>query len=122
MKLYYSDFNLRCTKTNVKFNNGNDKYLDLSKGFYLINYHLPITMSSDYDSNGGISLKISGLNPQYYDNNPKSNKPIAFKTNIYIVEHDGQLSIVTYGSGIEFNTGGSLYRYIIIYKLFDNLP
>ena len=121
IKLYYSNLNLRCTKKNVIFN-GNNRFIDLSKGFYLINYHLPITMSSDYDSNGGISLNISGLNPQYYNNNPKSNQSTAFKTNIYMVKLDDKLNITIYGSGIEFDTNSVDYKYIIIYKLFDNLP
>ena len=122
MKLYYSDFNLICTKTDVKFNKGKDAYLNFLKGFYLINYYLPITMSSKYDSNGGISLNISGNNPQYYDNIPKSNQYTAFKTNIYRIENNGQLKISTYGSGIELNTNRNVHRFITIYKLFDNLP
>ena len=122
MKLYHSDSNLICTKTDVKFNKGKDAYLNFLKGIYLINYYLPITMSSKYDSNGGISLNISGNNPQYYDNIPKSNQYTAFKTNIYRIENNGQLKISTYGSGIELNTNRNVHRFITIYKLFDNLP
>ena len=121
IKLYYSNLNLRFTKTYVLFN-GNNRFLDLSKGFYLIHYYLPINMSSDYDSNGGIFVKISGINPIYYDNYPKSNQSTACKTNIYMVQQNEKLSIETYGSGFEFNTNSRNDKYIIIYKLLDNLP
>ena len=121
IKLYYSNLNLRCTKTNVLFN-GNNRFIDLSKGFYLINYHLVVIKSSNYNSNGGIILKLSGINHNYHDNIPKMNLNAISNTNICVFEDDGTLSISTYGSGIEFDTRDSAYRYIIIYKLFDNLP
>ena len=122
IKLYYSNLNLRCTKFDVMFNNGENKFIDLSKGFYLINYHLVVIKSSNYNSNGGIILKLSGINHNYYDNIPKMNQNAISNTNICVFENDGTLSISTYGSGIEFDTRHSAYRYIIIYKLFDNLP
>ena len=122
MKLYYSNYDLRCTKNNILFNNSNKTYINLPKGLYLINYNLPIKMSSDYDSNGGIVLKPSGITNFYYDNIAKSTKFNAFKTNIYLFETNNNLKISTYGSGIEFNTISHLDRYIIIYKLFDDLP
>ena len=122
MKLYYSEYNLICTKTNVKFNKGKDSYLNFPKGIYLISYYLPITMSSKYDSNGGLSLNSTGNNHEYYDNIPKSNQNTAFKTNIYIIENNGLYKISTYGSGIELNTNRNVHKFIIIYKLFDNLP
>ena len=121
IKLYYSNLNLRCTKNFVIFN-GNNLLINLSKGFYLINYYLPIKMSSDYDSKGGISFNTSNSNPSYYDIYPKNFTSIAIKTNIYMIKSDSQLSISTFGSGIEFNTASSFDRYIIIYKLFDDLP
>ena len=103
IKLYYSNLNLRCTKTNVLFN-GNNRFIDLSKGFYLINYHLVVIKSSNYNSNGGIILKLSGINHNYHDNIPKMNLNAISNTNICVFEHDGTLSISTYGSGIEFDT------------------
>ena len=120
MKLYYSNYNLTLTKTNVMFS-ANSYLLHLSKGFYLIHYYLPIKMSSDYDSNGGIALKISGINPTYYDNYAKSNRSSVSKTNIHISQQTETLSIETYGSGLEFYTDNHHDKYIIIYKLFDDL-
>ena len=80
-------------------------------------------MSSDYDSNGGIVLKPTGVTDYYYDNIVKSIKFNAFKTNIYLFESNNSLKISTYGSGIEFQTSSSdAHKYIIIYKLFDDLP
>ena len=121
IKLYYSNLNLRCTKTNVLFN-GNNRFIDLSKGFYLITYYLPIKLSSDYDSKGGIKLNMSGANNYIYYNNTKNTIDTAFESKIYLVKRDCQSTISTYGSGIEFDNRS--YRnnnYIIIYKLLDNL-
>ena len=121
IKLYYSNLNLRCTKTNVLFN-GNNRFIDLSKGFYLITYYLPIKLSSDYDSKGGIKLNMSGANNYIYYNNTKNTIDTAFESKIYLVKRDCQSSISTYGSGIEFdNRSYRNNKYIIIYKLLDNL-
>ena len=123
MKLYYSNYNLRFTKNDILFNNSNDTNINLQKGLYLITYNLPIKMSSDYDSNGGIVLKPTGVTDYYYDNIVKSIKFNAFKTNIYLFESNNSLKISTYGSGIEFQTSSIVaHKYIIIYKLFDDLP
>ena len=122
MKLYYSNYDLICTKNEIIFNKSNKKYIDISKGLYIINYKLPIILSSDYDSNGGIVVNLSGINLVYSNNHTKTPTKDAFNTNIYRVDYDGRLSISTYGSGIEFNTNSQLTMYIIIYKLFDDLP
>ena len=126
IKLYYSNYNLRFSKNDIIFHNNNNDYdsiINLQKGLYLISYNLPIKMSSDYDSNGGIVLKPSGVTDFYYDNIVKSIKFNALKTNIYSFESNSTLKISTYGSGIEFNTSHTTsHKYIIIYKLFDDLP
>ena len=122
MKLYHSEYNIKCTTTTIRFNNGNDSYINLLKGIYLISYYLPIKMSSNYNSTGGLILNSTGSNHEYYDSIPKSNQTTAFKTNIYRIENDGLYRISTYGYGIQLNTDSSLYRYVIIYKLFDNIP
>ena len=44
-------------------------------------------------------------------------------THIYIINQSGLLSIQLYGSGVEFDRSASAGdKYIIIYKLFDQLP
>ena len=68
IKLYYSNYNLRFTKINILFNNSNKSYISLNKGLYLITYNLPIEISSNYDSNGGIALKPNGITNYYYHN------------------------------------------------------
>ena len=118
MKLYYSNYNLRFTKNDIDNMN-----INLQKGLYLITYNLPIKMSSDYDSNGGIALKPTGITAYYYNNIVKTDELNAFNTNIYMFENNCRLKISTYGSGIEFNTSHTTsHKYIIIYKLFDDLP
>ena len=118
MKLYYSNYNLRFTKNDIDNMN-----INLQKGLYLITYNLPIKMSSDYDSNGGIALKPTGITDYYYNNIVKTIEFNAFNTNIYMFENNCSLKISTYGSGIEFNTSHTTsHKYIIIYKLFDDLP
>ena len=62
IKLYYSNYNLKSTKNHILFDSSNNRFIDLPKGLYLINYYLPFKLSSDYDSNGGIRLDISGIN------------------------------------------------------------
>ena len=120
MKLYYSNSNLTFTKIKVIFQN-NTTIINISKGFYLITYYLPINIASDYDSTGGITLNISGLNIVYNHNINKNNTTNVFNTNIYLIKNSGKLNISLYGSGLEFNQG-SEDKYIITYKLFDNLP
>ena len=128
IKFYYSDYNIKFSKTNVKFNRSGDLSMDIVQGYYLIGYNLPVTTSSDYDSNGGILIKITSTVPdyplvqEYHNNHLKSNKEYACKTNIYMILHNSELSIKTYGSGIEFQTTQQLIAYIVFYKLFDNLP
>ena len=123
IKLHYSNYDLKATKHTILFNS-NNRFLDLPKGFYLIGYFLTFKLSSNHDSNVGIKLHMGSINKIYYNhNNHAINKlGTAFKTDIYLVEYDGDLSISTYGSGIEFDTTSSRPdQYIIIYKLFDNL-
>ena len=128
IKLYYSDYHIKFSKTNVKFNRSGDLSMDIVQGYYLIGYNLPVTTSSDYDSNGGILIKITSTVPdyplvqEYHNNHLKSNKEYACKTNIYMILHNSELIIKTYGSGIEFQTTQQLLAYIVFYKLFDNLP
>ena len=123
IKLHYSNYNLKSTKNNIIFYSSNNRFLDLPKGLYLINYYLPLKLSSDYDSNGGIKLNISGVNNIYYNNHTKNLHNIAFKTDIYTVQHSGKLSISIFGSGLDFNNDiGTPNKNITIYKLFDNLP
>ena len=124
IKLHYSNYDLNATKHTILFN-GNNRFLDLPKGFYLIGYFLAFELSSNHDSNVGIKLDTGGVNKLYYNrhNHTTNNLGIAFKTDIYLVEDNGKLSISTYGSGIEFDTHQSRpNQHIIIYKLFDNLP
>ena len=78
-------------------------------------------MSSNYDSNGSIVLNISGINITYAHPIYKNNTTNVFNTNIYIINTSGLLTIRLHGSGLEF-TQGLADRYIIIYKLFDQLP
>ena len=123
IKLHYSNYNLKSTKNHILFDSSNNRFIDLPKGLYLINYYLPFQLSSDFDLNGGISLFLSGINYQYYNNNTANEKDTAFKTDIYMVQNDAQLNISTYGSGIEFDNSVNIpNKYIIIYKLLDNLP
>ena len=121
MKLYYFNSNLTFTKTRVIFKKFNNYYINISKGIYLITYHLPINISSNYDSKGGIRLQISGLNNNYFNNILQKINTNVFNTNIYLIEYSGRLDISLYGSGLEFNQGIA-NKYIIIYKLFDQLP
>ena len=122
IKLYYSNYNLNFSKNNVLFNNSNKSFISLDKGLYLITYNLPIEMSSNYDSNGGIALKPNGITNYYYQNIVKTTQSNATNTNIYLFESNCNLKISTYGSGIDFKTSLSdTNKYIVIYKLFDNL-
>ena len=93
----------------------------MSKGIYLITYYLPIKMSSNYDSKGIIQLLTSGINITYSHIIHKNNVGHLMNTNIYIINTSGLLTIRLHGSGLEF-TQGLADRYIIIYKLFDQLP
>ena len=124
MKLYYSNYNLKSTKNHIIFYGSNNRFLDLSKGLYLISYYISLKTAPDYDSDGGIKLNISGVNNNtYYNNHIEYIHKIAFKTDIYTVHSGGKLTISTYGSGIEFNNDISAQnKNITIYKLFDNLP
>ena len=122
IKLYYSNYNLRFTKINILFNNRNNTYINLKKGLYLITYNLPITISSNYDSKGGIALKPDGLNTYYYHNIVNTIQSNILNTNIYVIKYDCRLKISIYGSGIEYNTSSNSHKYVIIYKLLDNLP
>ena len=104
MKLYYSNYNLKSTKNHIIFYGSNNRFLDLSKGLYLISYYISLKTAPDYDSDGGIKLNISGVNNNtYYNNHIEYIHKIAFKTDIYTVHSGGKLTISTYGSGIEFN-------------------
>ena len=123
IKLHYSNYNLKSTKNNIIFYSSNNKFLDLSKGLYLISYYIPLKLSTNHDSNGGIKLYVTGINNIYYNNHTKDPYNIAFKTDIYTVQHSGKLNISTYGSGIDFNNDLNIpNKNITIYKLFDNLP
>ena len=121
MKLYYLNLNLTFTKTKVIFKKFNITTIDILKGIYLIGFNLPITTASNYDSKGVITLDISGINIVYTYNIHKNNPGNVLNTNIYIIQTSGKLSISLRGSGLEFNRGIA-DKYIIIYKLFDQLP
>ena len=123
IKLHYSNYNLKATKNNIRFYTSNHKSLILPKGLYLIGYYLPLKLSSNYNSDGGIKISISGINNTYYNNHIKNSHNIAFKTDIYTIYHEGSLSITTYGSGIEFNNDLNIpNKNVTIYKLFDDIP
>ena len=91
------------------------------KVFILLLIFLPINISSNYDLKGAIILNISGLNIIYHHNILQKINTNVLNTNIYIIEYSGRLDISLHGSGLEFNRGIA-NKYIIIYKLFDQLP
>ena len=123
IKLYYSNLNITLRKNHVIFSGINGVFLDISKGFYLISYRLDVKLSSNYDSEGGIRVTFyDSKNTVYYHNHPKSFSSTAINTNIYMIQNDGTLTIFKYGSGIELDVNSTNKNYVIIYKLFDNLP
>ena len=91
------------------------------KVFILLLIFLPINISSNYDLKGAIILNISGLNIIYHHNILQKINTNVLNTNIYIINQSGEMTITLRGSGLEFNQGLT-DRYIIIYKLFDQLP
>ena len=125
IKLYYRNYNLKSTKTEIRFSRDGAEYINISYGLYIINYYIPVITSSDYDSEGGIEVIITskkggGDNPTYPKNYRKNNKPVVFDTNIYTISFDSELRIKTYGSGITI-AANAILKYIIILKLPDNL-
>ena len=125
IKLYYRNYNLKSTKTEIRFSRDGAEYIDISHGLYIINYYIPVITSSDYDSEGGIEVIITSkeggvYNPPYPKNYRKNDKPVVFNTNIYVITFDSELRIKTYGSGITI-AANAISRYITILKLLDNL-
>ena len=124
MKLYYYSTNITFKNKQVVFSKNNSN-LNISQGIYLISYHLPINISSDYNSKGTIQLItrsiINRANILYYYNIPKNTPGHLTNTHIYLIDNSGLLKIQLNGSGVDFNTRSRYIKYIIIYKLFDNL-
>ena len=125
MKLYYYSTNITFKNKQVVFSKNNSN-LNISQGIYLISYHLPINISSDYNSKGTIQLItrsiINRANILYYYNIPKNTPGHLTNTHIYLIDNSGLLKIQLNGSGVDFNTRSRYIKYIIIYKLFDQLP
>ena len=122
MKLYYSNFNITLQKNVVQFGGVGDIHINISKGFYLISYRLDVKISSNYDSGGGVVLSFNDNNNLYHHNHHKNDISTVINTNICTIQKDSILSILIYGSGIDFDVNSTKKKYIIIYKLFDNLP
>ena len=124
MKLYYYSSNITFKNKQVVFSKNNSN-LNISQGIYLISYHLPINISSDYNSKGTIQLItrsiINRANILYYYNISKNTPGHLTNTHIYLIDNSGLLKIQLNGSGVDFNTRSRYIKYIIIYKLFDNL-